>query len=414
MNVGEMFAGIGGFRLGLERANSGLAGNGQEDFRLSGRQTSIDGTGNDNPQAKRPDGCLGNSASSYRVVWANELDKYACQIYRKNFGDKELVEGDIREVKTTDIPDFDLLCAGFPCQSFSLAGKRQGTTESRGTLFAQIVRVAHAKRPRLLLLENVKGLLSSDNGGDFAKILRALGNLGYLLEWQVFNSKYFGVPQNRERVFIVGHLREGGFKQIFPIESDGGEAVSESIGEDGEGPQIAWSLRERDYKDGTNFVYWKNSQSGWVNEQREDCLALKGQGDLCRQPLVVADRSRSYAELGRNLESPKPYSNALSGVQKDNLVIANCLDQDGYLRTGARPRDENGKPQLLPIGHRRIRRLTPIECERLQGFPDNWTQGVSDTQRYKLLGNAVTVNVIQFLGELIVSTENIMENQSHE
>jgi site-specific DNA-cytosine methylase len=122
------------------------------------------------------------------------------------------------------------------------------------------------------------------------------------------------------------------------------------------------------------------------------------------------------------LESPKPITNALSGVQKDNLVlmdghpdgrprntlrsgrvpelgVANALDCDGYLRTGARPRDELGKPQLLPIGYRRIRRLTPTECERLQGFPDGWTEGVSDTQRYKLLGNAVTTNVIAFLGE---------------
>jgi site-specific DNA-cytosine methylase len=152
--------------------------------------------------------------------------------------------------------------------------------------------------------------------------------------------------------------------------------------------------------------------------------------------MIVADRTRSYADLGRNLESPKEITNALSGVQKDNLVlavetahtkanmkegrfskechaldggkskavmVANAVDCDGYLRSGERPRDENGKPQLLPIGVRRIRRLTPIECERLQGFPDGWTEGVSDTQRYKLLGNAVTTNVIEFLGKHLSS-----------
>ena len=170
----EMFSGIAGFRIGLERAG-------------------------------------------WKCVWANDIDQYANKIYAKHFGYKELRGGDINDIRTEDIPEHKLLVAGFPCQSFSIAGERRGTKEYRGLLFHQIARVAEAKRPSLLLLENVRGLLSSRNGEDFAIILRTLGKLGYLLEWGLCNSKYFGVPQNRERVFIVGHLGEQSGCQIFPI-----------------------------------------------------------------------------------------------------------------------------------------------------------------------------------------------------
>lgn len=268
IRVAEMFAGIGGFRLGLERASS-----------------------------------------KYKIVWANEIDKYACQIYKKNFGDETLIEKDIREIKTDNIPDHELLCAGFPCQTFSFAGKRKGTTESKGTLFTQIVRVASVKRPCLLLLENVKGLLSSSNGRDFAIILRTLGNLGYILRWQVLNSKYHGVPQNRERVFIIGHLRSTGEQEIFPI--------------------------------------WKEPQT--ISEVEE----IK-QGDT---DMITGTCTANY----------------------------NSKFNDTYIQT------EQG-----------VRCLTPLEYERLQGFPDNWTRGVGEKQRYKMVGNAVTVNVIEYLGQQLL------------
>ena len=129
----------------------------------------------------------------------------------------ELYEGDIRKVKADGLPDFDLLAAGFPCQSFSIAGKRGGFEDTRGTLFFEIARILSVKRPALLLLENVKGLLSHDRGNTFGTILTTLSDLGYFLQWQVLNSKNFGVPQNRERVFIIGHLGKGSAKQVFPI-----------------------------------------------------------------------------------------------------------------------------------------------------------------------------------------------------
>ncbi len=359
----ELFAGIGGFRLGLEKASP-----------------------------------------RYKTVFANEWNKYAAQIYRKNFGEKELTEGDVRKISTSDIPECDLIVGGFPCQPHSLAGKRKGFSDERGEVFYEIVRIAKAKRPKMLLLENVKGLLSSEQGRAFGNVLEELGNIGYWCEWQVINSKYHGVPQNRERVFIIGHLREGCTRQVFPIgENDSEYTEMERCGE------VSATINASYYKGYDHkrqlVTYWKNSTERWVDEYREDCLTLKGQNDLCRQPLIVADRTRSYAGLGRNLESAKPIANTLSGVQKDNLVLLDNLG--GNIKERIKPIEGNTAWTLggskTGIQHEQtLRRLTPTECERLQGFPDGWTEGISDTHRYKCLGNAVTVNVIQFLGERIL------------
>lgn len=466
VTVGEMFAGVGGFRLGLERANhssrkhfseqlrnrqsSPSEGNlqdsengsegfrengGSEDYGISRRQGQA--IGDDKGRVRNDTEQSDERQATFRVVWANELDKYACQIYRKNFGNKELVEGDIRQVKAEDLPDFDLLCAGFPCQSFSLAGKRQGFSDIRGTLFFEVARIAEAKRPKMLLLENVKGLLSAQQGYCFFRILEVLGELGYSVEYQVLNSKHYGVPQNRERVFIIGHLRGAGGQQIFPIESSGSDddELGEETGGDGKGIQTGdFSPALRGGEKWSTFIsptlsagYYKR-QHGQLTIGNENLICLKrhradeirNHGELCPtlteshehkgganppivvQPCLTPDRLQKRQNGRRFKEDGEPMF-TLTGQDVHGVAIANCLDRDDYLRTGARPRDENGKPQLLPIGYRRIRRLTPVECERLQGFPDNWTQGVSDTQRYKLLGNAVTVNVIEFLGKAILS-----------
>jgi len=302
----ELFAGIGGFRYGLEMCNS------KQESGQQGLQSRGD-------KPNRSDSLRGK-AHTYDCVWSNEIDKYACQIYRKNFeikkgddpyGKSILYQGDITKVNTNDIPDHDLLCAGFPCQAFSIAGKRGGFQDTRGTLFFEIVRIAQKKRPRLLLLENVKGLLSHGNGNTFGTILTTLDEIGYDCQWQVLNSKNFGVPQNRERVFIIGHLRGESRPKVFPI----GESNQVSDG------RIEKELKYRNQK----TVY---NPKGIAPTFRE------GHGDGVR----IIDDSK-------------------------------------------------------------IRRLTPTECERLQGFPNGWTEGISDTQRYKCLGNAVTTNVISAIGE---------------
>ena len=168
----DLFAGIGGFRLGMERA-------GHE--------------------------CVGSC----------EWDKYARETYKKNFGSYPEYN-DAKNMSLTSQPYFHVLCAGFPCQAFSIAGKRMGFEDTRGTIFFEIARIAKEKRPRYLFLENVRGLLSHDKGRTFRTILNTLDEMGYDAEWQVLNSKYF-VPQNRERIFIIGHLRGERTGKIFPL-----------------------------------------------------------------------------------------------------------------------------------------------------------------------------------------------------
>jgi len=331
----DLFSGIGGFRLGLER------------------------TGH------------------YEHVWSNDINEYANKIYTERFGEEGHYAGDIRGVDPKDIPNHDLICAGFPCQSFSVAGKRRGFEETRGTLFFEICRIAEHHRPRLLLLENVKGLLSHDGGRTFATILNSLEELGYWWEYQVLNSKHFGVPQNRERVFIIGHLREGSGREVFPISENTQSHTKEGEIEEGI-HQIASTIGADDYPSWRgNFVsraplkFLGRNEVNWIKDEAYTVDSSNTGG------VIVSDRTRTYSGQGRNLESPKDHTNALSSVQKDNLLLKDT----------------------------RIRRLTPIECERLQGFPDDWTKGISETQRYKCLGNAVTVNVIEFLGKIIVEAE---------
>ena len=149
------------------------------------------------------------------IVFSSEIDKYARQIYKKNFGVEP--HGDITEINAADVPEHDILVGGFPCQDVSIAGKREGLCGARSGMFFEIIRILREKQPRIILLENVRGLLSSNQGWDFARVLIELENVGYSCEWQVFNSKNHGVPQNRERVFIVGHLGGSCTRPIFPI-----------------------------------------------------------------------------------------------------------------------------------------------------------------------------------------------------
>jgi len=255
----------------------------------------------------------------------SEIDKYATQIYQKHFPTHKNY-GDITKINETELPDFDLLIGGFPCQSFSIAGKRGGFSDTRGTMFFEIARILKHKQPSLLLLENVKGLLSHDEGRTFATIISTLDELGYDLQWQVLNSKNFGVPQNRERVFIVGHLRGTRRPEVFPIGNYDGS----------------------------------DSEQDELRDRRE---LLQG--------------------------------NKLKRIQREKAETARNPSRQGIQQERAESDSSDSRRGETHPTNLRIRRLTPKECERLQGFPDNWTEGVSDTQRYKCLGNAVTVNVIE-------------------
>lgn len=158
-------------------------------------------------------------------VFTNEWDKYAVQTYNKNFS-TNIIPTDIRQINEADIPEHNLLCGGFPCQSFSIAGKRAGFNDTRGTMFFEIARILKSKRPDYLLLENVKGLLNHENGKTFSTILQTLEELGYDVQWLVLNSKFHGVPQNRERVFIVGNLTGKSRSQVLPFKKKYDESIN--------------------------------------------------------------------------------------------------------------------------------------------------------------------------------------------
>lgn len=278
----------------------------------------------------------------------SEIDKYAIQIYDSHFNHTNY--GDATKINADTLPDFDLLVGGFPCQAFSIAGKRKGFEDTtRGTLFFDIARILQSKRPKHFILENVKGLLSHNNGDTFKTIISTLAELGYCVEWQVLNSKNFGVPQNRERVFIVGHLGEIPQRQVFPFSQNSGEDI------------VVPTLTAR---------YWGGQANGGYISKVTPSLRASNHKRGDNDTLVGTYRTHKDGQGFRESKS-------------------------GLVPTIPARAREDGSGQAVILEKDKIRRLTPTECERLQGFPDNWTQGVSDTQRYKCLGNAVTVNVVK-------------------
>ena len=261
----------------------------------------------------------------HEIVGACEIDGPARTIYARHFPKVKLWQ-DATKLDPKDLPGHDILMGGFPCQAFSVAGKRLGFQECRGTLFYEIIRVVKETRPSIVFLENVMGLLNHDKARTIIQIISSLDEVGYDVEWQVTNSKYH-VPQNRERIFIVGHLRGSGSRKIFPITDINGQ---DNV------------------------------------KQRETQTAKK----------------------------PK-----LKTVKEDDRDSYRVYDPSGIARTLRASQGGLGKMTGVYTVNKRLRKLTPIECERLQGFPDSWTEGQSDTQRYKQLGNAVTVPMVQVIAE---------------
>ena len=369
----DLFAGIGGFRLGMESAG-------------------------------------------HECVGFCEVDKYARASYKAIHNTEGEIElHDITRVTDDSIRRFgsvDVICGGFPCQAFSIAGHRRGFEDTRGTLFFEICRFASVLRPKYLFLENVRGLLNHDGGATFETIIRTLDELGYDVEWQVLNSKNFGVPQNRERVFIIGHLRGERTRNVFPIsgeseQSDYQPPKIEIIGNTknpngtskgtksvvyGSGGVVG-TLTATDYKEPKQVAI---KQFGILQPNFNQCgvvyetdgiaptiRAYQG-GGLEPKIRVKEATSQGYAEaqIGDSVNLSHPNSKTRRG--RVGKQIANTL--------------LTGESQGVIEPDFRIRKLTPRECWRLQGFPD-WAfdkaQEVnSNSQLYKQAGNSVTVNVI--------------------
>lgn len=311
MNFLDLFSGIGGFRLGLER-------------------------------------------NGHTPVGYVEIDKFARQSYNAMYDTTgEWTATDITKVSDEEWSKFngsvDIIAGGFPCQAFSIAGKRLGFLDrTKGTLFFEIARAAKQIKPRYLFLENVKGLLNHDSGNTFRTILNTLDELGYDVEWRVLNSKDFGVPQNRERVYIIGHLREDSGREVFPFFRENGEADQ-------------------------SIVNAKNNSS-----------------DEIQKVMVKEATKKGYdiATIGDSVNISQPNSKTRRG--RVGHGIANTL--------------VTGAEQATLTSDGRIRMLTPLECWRLQAFPDELfnkakASGMSDSQLYKQAGNSVTVNVIESIAK---------------
>lgn len=290
-----------------------------------------------------------------------EIDKFARKTYTANFNTKNETEWhDITTITDKEIKAFgeknetEIICGGFPCQAFSIAGKRLGFNEKRGTMFFEIMRFARILKPKYLFLENVKGLLNHENGETFKTILSTLDELGYDAEWQVLNSKDFGVPQNRERVFIIGHLRGKCTRKIFPLERASAKNTCKL------------KLLNKGASQGYR-IYDIHGLSTTITSQSGGLGAKTG---LYASFIDLTKGNGKLTDTARCLKAR--YN---SGVTNRNA------DNSGVILSG------------------KVRKLTPLECFRLQGFPDDFyyrarENGLSDTQLYRQAGNSVTVNVV--------------------
>jgi DNA (cytosine-5)-methyltransferase 1 len=278
-------------------------------------------------------------------VFASEWDKFACKTYRANFG--EVPMGDITLIDENDIPNHDVLLGGFPCQPFSQAGLKKGFADTRGTIFFYIAKILETKKPKAFLLENVKQLRGHNNGKTLAKIKLVLEGLGYSLHINVLRAADFGVPQNRERIFIVGfHSSIGGHDVLFNFpkptkqQTRVGTILQDSVDE-------KYTISDKLYQ-------------GHLRRKEEH--KKKGNG------------------FGFSLfNAHSPYTNTISArYYKDGSEI--LIEQAG----------------------KNPRRLTPRECARLQGFPEGFIIPVSDTQAYRQFGNSVAVPIVELIAENMI------------
>ncbi len=395
----SMFTGVGGFELGLERASN--KENREHLSEQPSKWNSVLGKGDKSNSSTQRLSC------TYSCVGQSEIDKYASELLKKRFPSVKNW-GDCTKINPSELPDFDMLCGGFPCQAFSIAGKRRGFKDTRGTLFFEISRILKVKRPKLVLLENVKGLLNHEKGKTFSVIIQTLEELGYRTQWMVLNSKFFGVPQNRERVFIIGSLRGESRPEILPFRESSKEidkrweripqqnvpTVFASQHKIARGMPMIYQKLGKVYGNGdvaqAHRVY---SAEGVISSQRGNTKSL-----IDDVRAVLTPGRPDKRQNGRRFKGPGEPSFTITKQDIHGIMeVANSVTPDAYLADGKRKR-VNGKAVLTSMHERRIRRLTPTECERLQGFPDGWTEGFSDTQRYKMMGNAVTVNVIAAIG----------------
>ena len=320
-------------------------------------------------------------------TYFSEVDKYAISVYKKQFPKAEYLGG-VESVSTRGFKGRDTIVTfGFPCQDLSVAGKRKGFDGSRSSLFFEAMRIIGEIKPRIFIFENVKGFYSSNNGKDFQIALQTIADLGvYECQWQLLNTAWF-LPQNRERIYFVGSLGTESVPKVFPIRDS-----NKSVQKKG---------------------YGKDSYAGCINTR-----SGSGQSNFDGSTTLIGDfRADEGLRIRKNNISSSLCARARNDGNGQPVVVQPVLTPDRPTkRQIGRRFKENGEPSFTLTGQDKhgvminssIRRLTPTECEKLQGFPPGWTkyghedQEISDTQRYKQCGNAVSVPVVQAIGERLI------------
>lgn len=393
----DLFAGIGGFRLGMEMAGHECVGHVEIDKYANYSYTAMH---------------LLKDKELEELIKIDNYRKAQKWIEPKIKNRGEYYANDIRSIEPRELPEADIWCGGFPCQAFSIAGARRGFEDMRGTLIFEIFRLAAERKPKIIFLENVGGLLNHDEGRTFATILDGFWELGYDVEWQLLNSKDFGVPHNRERVFIIGYLRGTSRRELFPITRASRETLKQVIpGRDAErvydSKGLARTLKAEGGGQGAKTGLYLISKDGKrKNKDYYSCLTGGGNSggnhsdmDLIVKCLNTKDENGKQPAQQDRVYSTDGLMTALQAEQNGrfNIAIPRSKTRRGRVGKGVANTLDTSCNQGT-LGGTRIRRLTPRECFRLQGFPDEYfdraRQVNSDSQLYKQAGNSVTVNVI--------------------
>jgi DNA (cytosine-5)-methyltransferase 1 len=344
---------------------------------------------------------------SFEVVGLSEIDKYASAVLAYKYGGVKNY-GDITKVRPDKLPDCDVFVAGTPCQDLSIAGKRRGLEGKRSSLFYTYVEILKEKKPSYFIWENVKGAISSQRGWDFARVQVDLAEAGYDIEFHVLNANEFGIPQNRERIFIVGYNRERGGLEVLRKERSGGEDVGKK------------SKNSKNIKRlGNIYPNKHNSASGRFYSTEGISPTVKTPTGGGAVPMIA---TRSYGELKEQKRFNCIDANYYKGMdnhgqrsliayskstRKEHVDHRMRVDNDANtLNTGDGCRTMSSANYVAD--ELRVRKLTPLECERVMGWPDNHTQfgyfeeqgkvlKISDTQRYKMCGNGVVPQCVDAL-----------------
>lgn len=284
---------------------------------------------------------LGFSNAGFNIVWANDFDKYACETFKANVSEN-IVYGDINE-HLDDIPKHDVLIGGFPCQPFSTLGKLKGFNDERGTLFFTIKKIITKRKPKVVVLENVKNIVNHDQGKTFNKIREELEKLGYIVKYKIHNTADFGIPQRRNRIYIVAFRKKSFNNYDFEFPKTKKLLIT------------AQDLLDKDVE-----------EKYFISKNMINTILGEGTKGYIVKPTIDTPICKTLTATMHKMHR----------ASQDNYYT----DNENYIKYCGESKTN-------------IRKLTPNECRKLQGFPSDWKQVVSDTQAYKQFGNAVTVDV---------------------